>query len=98
MPWVFHAMWGNLFSRPDGRHYPFGNIKESLADYGCPVYSDNRRCNPSDGCCGLPAAAPTGVSQGNGQVVSTLSNIFIVVHTHKPAFGTNVFGGEVAAG
>jgi hypothetical protein len=98
MPRAFHAMRGNLFSRPDGRHYPFENIKESLADYGCRAYSDNRRCDSYDGCGGLPAAASTWVSQGNGQIVSTLLDIFIVVHAHKPAFGTNVFGGEVAAG
>lgn len=98
MPWMFRAIWGDLFSRSASRLYPFKDIKEFLADYRCRPYSDNKRCDLRDGCAGLCSAAATEVSLGNRQIVAPPLDIFTVVHAYKPAFQMDVFGGEVSAG
>lgn len=98
MPRMFRAICGDLFSQPASRRYPFKDIKESLADYRCRVYFDNKRCDLCDGYAGLCSAAATEVSLGNRQIVSPPLDIFIVVHAYKPAFQTDAFGGEVSAG
>jgi len=98
MPWVSRAVWRDLFFRPPSRRYHFEDIEESLADYNCRVYSDDERRDSCDDCGGPPSAASTGVSQGNGQIVNPLLDLRIVVHTYKPAFQIDFFGGEVSAG
>jgi len=95
---MFGAIWRDLSFRPVSRPYPFEDIKKSLTDCKCRVYSDDKRHDSCDDCSGLPSTASTGVSQGNGQIMNPPLDIFVVVQAYKPAFQMDVLGGEVSAG
>lgn len=54
---MFGAICRDLSFRPVSRPYPFEDIKKSLTDCKCRVYSDNKRFNLCDGRAGLCSAA-----------------------------------------